>query len=173
MQNLSRRALAALAACSATPAALARATDRATFREFLPLFQQGTAQFLNGDAALWKRNVLHSEQATIMGAWGAYEKGWAEVESRYDWAATRFRKDSGATMSVEILAMQASTELAYTVAIERSMVHLADQAQAAPMALRVTHVFARSRNGVWKLAHRHADPLMAKTAPATVLHHPR
>lgn len=168
MQSFSRRALAALAAGSAATAAFARATDRATFREFLPLFEQGTTRLLNGDAALWKRNALHGEQATIMGAWGAYEKGWAEAESRCGWAAARFRKDGGATMSVEMLAMRASADLAYTVAIERSVVHLVGRAQAAPVALRVTHVFARD-NGAWKLAHRHADPLTVKTAPADVL----
>jgi ketosteroid isomerase-like protein len=29
----------------------------------------------------------------------------------------------------------------------------------------VTHVF-RKKGGTWKLMHRHADPLIAKTAPA-------
>ena len=36
------------------------------------------------------------------------------------------------------------------------------------MALRVTHVF-RKEDGAWKLVHRQADPLIDKTAPATVL----
>jgi hypothetical protein len=36
------------------------------------------------------------------------------------------------------------------------------------MVLRVTHVFGKE-NGDWKLVHRHADPLMDKTTPATVL----
>jgi ketosteroid isomerase-like protein len=36
------------------------------------------------------------------------------------------------------------------------------------MALRVTHIY-RIEDGAWKLVHRHADPLINKTAPATVL----
>ena len=36
------------------------------------------------------------------------------------------------------------------------------------MALRVTHVF-QWENATWRLLDRHADPLMDKTAPDTVL----
>lgn len=45
---------------------------------------------------------------------------------------------------------------------------LEGQEKAAPMALRVTHVFRREE-GAWKLMLRHADPLVAKTAPDAVL----
>ena len=45
---------------------------------------------------------------------------------------------------------------------------VAGRDKAAPMALRVTHIF-RKENGVWKLVLRHADPLVAKTAPESVL----
>ena len=102
-----------------------------------------------------------------MGAWGAYEMGWDEVGPRYDWAAARFG-ESGAEVEVEYLSSGVSGDLAYTVAIERSEVRLVDQDRPAPMVLRVTHIF-RKEDGVWKLVHRHADPLMGKTAPATVL----
>jgi ketosteroid isomerase-like protein len=61
-----------------------------------------------------------------------------------------------------------SGDLAYTVAIERSEVRVAGQDKPAPMALRVTHIF-RKEDGAWKLVHRHADPLMNKTAPGAVL----
>jgi ketosteroid isomerase-like protein len=133
----------------------------------LPRFEEGTSRFLNGDPTLWKQHASHRDDAMIMGAWGAYEKGWAEVGPRYEWAAARF-KESGATVQVEYLTCAVSGELAYTVAIERSEVRLVDQDTPAAMALRVTHLF-RQEEGEWKLVLRHADPLIEKTAPATVL----
>ncbi len=139
----------------------------ASLRAFLPQFEEGTQRFMNGDAGLWKENASHGADVTVVGGWGAYEKGWAEAGPRYDWAAARF-KPSGAKLRVEYIASGVSGDLAYTVAIERSEVQVVDQSGVMPIALRVTHVF-RKEAGTWKLLHRHADPLMAKTAPASVL----
>ena len=139
----------------------------ASFRQFLVQFEEGTTRFINGDVTTWKENASQGEDATIMGAWGAYEQGWAEVNSRYDWAAARFRK-SATKVNVEYLASGVSGELAYTIANERSEALVVGQDQAVPMALRVTHIF-RMEEGSWKLIHRHADPLMQKTAPDAVL----
>jgi ketosteroid isomerase-like protein len=138
-----------------------------TFTEFLPRFELGVERFLNGDATLWKSNVSQESDGTIMGAWGDYEKSWAELEPRYDWAAARFEQ-SGAQVQFQYLSSGVSGELAFTVAIERSTVRLVGQKEPAAMSLRVTHLF-RKEQGEWKLLHRHADPLMSKTAPATVL----
>jgi ketosteroid isomerase-like protein len=138
-----------------------------SLQAFLPQFEEGTNGFINGDPTLWKQNASQRDDAMIMGAWGAYEKGWDEVGPRYDWAAARFT-ESGAKVQVEYLASTVSGDLAYTVAIERSEVRLVDQDKPVPMALRVTHLF-RKEDGAWKLVLRHADPLMGKTAPATVL----
>ena len=139
----------------------------ASLRDFLATFEEGTRRFMNGDTTLWKENVSRRSDAMIMGAWGAYEKGWPEVSARYDWAGARFR-DSGASLEIEYLTSFVSGDLAYTTAIERAHVQLVGQDGSAPMALRVTHVF-RKEDGAWKLILRHADPLVVKTAPATVL----
>jgi ketosteroid isomerase-like protein len=138
-----------------------------TLTAFLPTFEAGISGFINGDPTLWKRNASHHEDVTIMGAWGAYEKGWSEAAPRYDWAAARMR-DSGAKVQVEYLASAVSGDLAYTVAIERSQVLVTGADEPAPMALRVTHIFRREA-GEWKMVHRHADPLLGKTAAETVL----
>lgn len=143
------------------------AAGDASWQSFLPEFEEGINRFINGDPALWKQNASRRGDVTIMGAWGAYEKGWQEAGPRYDWAAARFRK-SGAQAKIEYLSSEVSGNLAYTVAIERSEAHLIDQDKPAAMALRVTHIF-RKEDGAWRLVHRHADPLIGKTAPAAVL----
>jgi ketosteroid isomerase-like protein len=163
------RWLPALLLLSAAAASLSLAADNqpAALRQFLVSFEDATSRFINGDAAAWKRLASHRDDVTIMGAWGAYEKSWREADARYDWAAARFR-ESGAKVNVEYLASEQSGDLAYTVAIERSTVRLVDQSKPAPMALRVTHVF-RKEDGNWKLVHRHADPIIGKTAPSATL----
>ena len=149
-----------------TKAPQARTADPG-WRAFLPQFEQAANRFVNGDPTAWKQNSSRRDDATIMGAWGAFEKGWSEVSARYDWAAARLL-ESGAKIEVEYLSSGVSGDLAYTVAIERSVARVIDQDKPSPMALRVTHIF-RKENGTWKLLHRHADPIMTKTAPATVL----
>jgi hypothetical protein len=140
----------------------------ASFQEFLAGFENGTSGFMNGDNTLWKENASHSSTATIMGSWGAYEKGWhEEVNARYDWAAARFL-ESGAKIDVEYLSKVVGGDMAYTVAIERSTALIIGQDKPAPLALRVTHIYMKE-DGIWKLVHRHADPLLEKTAPAAVL----
>jgi ketosteroid isomerase-like protein len=133
----------------------------------LPQFETGISRFINGDPAPWKRNASQRDDVTLLGGWGAYKKGWNDVGERYDWAAARF-KESGARVRIEYLSSGESGDLAYTVAIERSEVLVADQDKPAPMVLRVTHLF-RKENGVWKLIHRHADPLIGTLAPAETL----
>jgi ketosteroid isomerase-like protein len=159
--------VAALAA-GLTGSGAAVAFDRSAVQdpglaEFLAAFEAGTERFMNGDPEMWKANASRRDDAMIMGAWGAYEKGSA----RYDWAAARFR-DADARLEVEYLTAVVEGNLAFTTAIERATVKLAGEETAAPMALRVTHVF-RKEDGTWKLVLRHADPLVAKTAPETVL----
>jgi ketosteroid isomerase-like protein len=141
--------------------------DDASFKAFLPQFEQGLSDFINGDPTLWKQNVSQRDESIIIGGWGAYEQGWKDISSRYDWAAARFRK-SGAKVTPEYLVTAVSGDTAYTVTIERSVVHLVDQDRPAPMVLRVTQIFRKEPNG-WKLVLRHADPLVEKTSPAAVL----
>jgi ketosteroid isomerase-like protein len=138
-----------------------------SLQSFLPQFDAGINGFINGDPTLWKKNASHRDDVTIMGGWGGLAKGWTKVDPWYDWAAARF-KESGAKVNIEYISSEVSGNLAYTATIERSEALVVGQDKPASMSLRVTHVF-RKEDGVWKLIHRHADPLIDRTAPAAVL----
>ena len=143
--------------------------DDSSLQKFLPQWEEAQSHFINGDPTLWMQHSSHRDDATVLGAFGGYEKGWNEVGPRYDWASSQF-KAGGARIKVEYLNTGVSGDLAFTVAIERQdEVRLGDQENPAPRALRVTQVF-RKENGAWKLLHRHADPLVEKKAPSTVTH---
>ena len=144
------------------PAAI---TD-SSFKTFLVKWEQCITSFINGDPSLWKQNSSQTDDATIFGAFGGYgEKGWKEVGPRYDWASSQY-KPSEAKIKVEYLSIIVSSDLAYTVGIERSEAILGDMKKTAPRVLRATQIF-RKENGEWKLLHRHADPLIEKKGATT------
>lgn len=121
--------------------------------------------FVGGDEKPYTSCWAHGPDVTIFGGWGDHEHGWDEVGPRLRWAAERFV--AGETEQ-EVLVMGTSGDLGYTVALERGSAHLAGRPAAAPMVLRVTHIYRRI-DGVWRIVHRHADPITAKTPTATVL----
>jgi ketosteroid isomerase-like protein len=167
MKNVLITLVTALSLFATVQAQEVQTVSDTSFQEFLLQFENGTSGFINGDNTLWLENASKSDAATIMGAWGAFEKGWNEVQPRYDWAAARF-VESGAKADVEYISSVVSGDMAYTVAIERSNALIVGQDKPAPLALRVTHIYMKE-DGAWKLMHRHADPLIEKTAPAAVL----
>jgi ketosteroid isomerase-like protein len=122
--------------------------------------------FVAGDEKPYASRWAHGPDVTIYGAWGDHEHGWDEVGPRLTWAAERFVPGGGTEQ--EIIAMGSSGDLGYTVALERGHAHVVGRAAAAPMLLRVTHVYRRI-DGEWRIVHRHADPIAAKTPAATVL----
>ena len=124
-------------------------------------------EFVKGNPQPLKDVCSHSSDVTILGGWGGFEKGWDEqVEKRYDWASSRFSSDED-QRQIENISLVVTPELAYSVDIERSKIRLANSQQARSLALRVTTVF-RLENGVWKVVHRHADPLVDVQAAAAI-----
>jgi ketosteroid isomerase-like protein len=144
------------------------AASDSSLQAFLPRWEEAQLRFINGDPTLWKQNASQRDDATILGAFGGYgEKGWKVVGQRYDWASSQYH-DGGATLKVEYLNTGVSGELGFTVAIERQEgARVGGRQNPTQRALRATQIF-RKEGGAWKLLHRHADPLIEKTAPSAV-----
>lgn len=71
-------------------------------------------------------------------------------------AASQFR--DGEIVGYEIIEKQVTPEFAYVVRMERAMAKVGGREDIAPITLRVTMIF-RPEDGVWKVVHRHADPI--------------
>ncbi len=121
--------------------------------------------FEEGDPAPYLACWSHTDDVTIFGGWGAYEKGWEEVGPRMEWAAARFH---GAHMSTQILAMGQSGDLAYAIYFEKGEARIGDADEFHPLVLRVTVIYRREA-GTWKIIHRHADPILQKTEAPAIL----
>ena len=117
-------------------------------------------RFVNGDAAGIKELYSHRDDVTVFGGFGGYERGWAEVGPRLEWAASQF---AGGTYNQTDISATVGSDVACLVSLERwSYADARDRADTV-LELRVTQVFRRE-DGEWRLVHRHADPLTEKTS---------
>jgi ketosteroid isomerase-like protein len=128
-------------------------------QQIIEQYHRAEIAFQNGDAQPFKDICSHADDVTIVGGMGGVEKGWAQVEKRYEWAASRFARDNDSEPQSEIVSPVATHEMAYMVEIERSTARMAGSTEPQQLTLRVTSVFRRE-DGQWKLVHRHADPAM-------------
>ncbi len=135
------------------------------FRETVEQVQAALSAFIAGNPEPFKVCWSHGDDVTIFGGWGAFERGWNHVGPRLDWAAARF---SGGEQSYQQLALEIGGDLAFTVGIEHGDVRLAGQGAFSPMTSRVTHIYRRE-GGVWRLIHRHADPIPPQADMTAVL----
>jgi len=106
----------------------------------------------NGDSgprrAMWSR----AEPLTLFGA-AISGRGWGEIGSIFDTLGQQF---SGClSYQNQIVAAEASGDLAYTVALEHTTASV-NGAEPRPYVLRVTTIFRRE-DGEWKVVHRHAN----------------
>jgi ketosteroid isomerase-like protein len=119
-----------------------------------------------GDVSAIKSLHSHRDDVTGFYGWGAYEKGWAAVGRRWDWAGEQFR--GGGPVTYETLSTVVSGELAYTTEIETIRVRLEGLDRPTEWSNRVTHVF-RLEDGEWRLVHRHANRLEPRYTPSSRL----
>jgi len=68
------------------PSACAEDLD---FQTFLRRWEEAQSRFLTGDPIPWKQHASQGGDATILGGFAGFEKGWSEVGPRYDWAAAQ------------------------------------------------------------------------------------
>ena len=117
--------------------------------------------FMNGDATALQQLYSHQGDVTVMGSFGGFERGWAEVGTRLAWAASYFH---GGEYTQQDIGVVVGTDVACLVCLERWERKSPDSEPLPVMELRVTQTFRREGDR-WRLVHRHADELVQKRAP--------
>lgn len=131
----------------------------AAWAEFATLLDEALARFVSGDPEPYVRLWSDQDDIAIMGGFGGYEQGAAQVRARLRWAAQQYR---GGRLEVERVSTLLGSDLACIATIERGTGIAGDPERR--MDLRVTQV-ARLGPAGWRIVHRHADVLLPTAAP--------
>lgn len=158
--NVSRRA--ALAAGAAAPLAVAlrggSALASGDLATLVKMAEEKNAAFMRGDMRAWAAMTSIASDFTLMQPFGGPpSRGFDKSPERLAELARYFRY--GRT-SLEIVETYASSSLAVLVMIERQHAEVGGLPEQ-DWSLRVTEVYRRGGDE-WRLAHRHADPLVRK-----------
>ena len=113
----------------------------------------------NGDAAGRIAMWSHTAPLTLFGA-AMNAVGWDRIRPVFEGLGEQF--SSCSSYRNEILAAEASGELAYVVALEHTTASI-NGAEPTPYVLRATTIFRRE-DGEWKVVHRHGDGIAAEDA---------
>jgi ketosteroid isomerase-like protein len=110
--------------------------------------------------------LSHRQDVTLGNPFGPFVRGWQEATEVAGRAASLYRE--GVVVGFETIARHVTDDLACTVDVERYQVKVGGSDDLAPIALRVTSIF-RPEDGIWKLTHRHADPITTPRPPESVI----
>jgi ketosteroid isomerase-like protein len=88
------------------------------------------------------------------------------VSSTLERAAVNYR--DGEAVGFENVSTIVGEDLAYTVEIESYRARVGGAEEVVPVSVRVTTVFRRE-DGVWKVVHRHADPITEPRPAGSVI----
>jgi ketosteroid isomerase-like protein len=133
--------------------------------DFIDDYHRALDEFFRGDPEPAKRLYSHREDVSLANPFGPVAVGWQQVESTMERAAN-YR--DGSPTGFETLATNVTPALAYLVEVERFEAKVGGQDEMAVGALRVTSVL-RPEDGVWRIVHRHADPITATRAAESVM----
>lgn len=140
--------------------------SRPDLEDFLSKYHQGMDEFMRGSCESVKPLFSQADDVTLGNPFGPVAKGWLRVVDAMERAAQHYR--DGRALGFENLSTVVTPELAYVVEVERLRAKVGGRADASDLALRVTTIL-RPERGVWKIVHRHADPITTARPPESVL----
>jgi ketosteroid isomerase-like protein len=134
--------------------------------ELIAQFDLAQGEFVKSNPEPIKKWYSHRQEVTLANPIGPTARGWEQVAATLERAASQLR--DGELLEVENLAKYVTPELAYIVRVERSKSKVGGQEAVSPVTLRATMIM-RPEDGVWKIVHRHADPITTARPAASVI----
>jgi ketosteroid isomerase-like protein len=127
-----------------------------TVAELIRRSAEANAALMRGDIKVYRALIPHTDDYTLMAPFGGTPtRGSDMTEERWE-ASGRFFRNG--TFEQEVVQSYHSADMVVLVIIERCHVE-AGGLPAQEWPLRVTLVYRRE-GSEWRLAHRHADPLV-------------
>jgi ketosteroid isomerase-like protein len=108
----------------------------------------------------------HREDVSFANPFGPPARGWDEVARTMERAASNL--SDGGMVAFEEVAKYVTSELAYTVLLERQKAKIGGREDITPFNLRVRMVY-RPEGDTWKVVHRHADPITTARPAESVI----
>jgi ketosteroid isomerase-like protein len=131
-------------------------TSAESFDQAIEANHHALDQIASGDPSGFFELYSDSEEATLANPFGPPARGRAQIEEAVQRAASNYRE--GRVVEFVSFAKVETDEFGYTLDIERFEAKVGGSDEVTPVALRVTCIF-RAEDGMWKLVHRHADPI--------------
>jgi ketosteroid isomerase-like protein len=114
------------------------------------------AAISNGDLEPYMALYSDQDDVTVGNPFGPFARGREAVRAAGERAASRYR--DGEIVGFERIATHVADGLACVAEVERFRAKVGANDRPASVALRVTSVY-REEGGIWRLVHRHADPI--------------
>jgi ketosteroid isomerase-like protein len=123
-------------------------------------------EIVKGNPEPLKMVYSHREDVSLANPFGPPVRGWEQAAATIERAASNYK--DGEIVGFENVARYVTPELAYIVEVERYKAKVGGGEELAPISLRVTSIFRRE-DGVWKIVHRHADPITTAQPAESVI----
>jgi ketosteroid isomerase-like protein len=125
--------------------------------ELIEQYYRAQGEFLRGNPEPVKDLFSRREDVTLANPYGPPVRGFDEVAKAVEHAASLH--SDGTFVEWQIVAKYVTAELAYVVQIEWAEAKVGAREEITPLAVRSTMNFRPEEDGVWKIVHRHADPI--------------
>ena len=134
--------------------------------EVVEQYHLAAREFVKGNPEPYKIVFSHREDESVANPFGPVTCGWKQVAATMERAASLYR--DGEFTGFENVVKYVTPDLAFTVEVEWFEVKIAGSEEVAPVALRTTSIL-RPEDGIWKVVHRHADPITTAQSAESVI----